>query len=218
MDGTTVLLKRVCELLDREPETVAELKVWCQQVLCVLLKLGNDAYVGALRAVGRKAHGLASLFGATEAAKSLQAPEGGSIAKLVDCWELNYRLTCLIEWCDAKATPHMETSRSRPETSTATPPSPQLGSDHTAGSKRKGKQINERMLAKLQSDPHSCLGWSVRKWAQHLECSISSVQESPAWTTIIDARKLSEAQSVTRRKDGTPADRRKLGKKRSESA
>jgi hypothetical protein len=73
---------------------------------------------------------------------------------------------------------------------------------------RKGKGINEKMLAKLQAD-QECLGWSVRDWAEHLGCSISTVQGTKAWITIKKARALQAAERVTRQKKASQRPRRR---------
>jgi hypothetical protein len=66
-------------------------------------------------------------------------------------------------------------------------------------SDRKGKQINEKMLAKLTNE-RDCLAWSIRDWATHLGCSISTVQGTKAWQCVKEARAMSEADKATRQK------------------
>jgi hypothetical protein len=63
---------------------------------------------------------------------------------------------------------------------------------------RKGKQINERMLAELQRNPDS-LSWSARKWADVLECSPGTIGETPTWRKVISAaRAIERAERETR--------------------
>jgi hypothetical protein len=63
----------------------------------------------------------------------------------------------------------------------------------------KGKRISERMVKGFQDNPDR-IGWGVRQWAVFLECSISTVQESNAWQTILTARALEAADAVSKRK------------------
>src|SRR5262249_55392308 len=44
--------------------------------------------------------------------------------------------------------------------------------------------INDRMLQTLQRDRDS-LGWSQRKWAEHLHCSTGAIAKAPAWQHIL---------------------------------
>jgi hypothetical protein len=79
----------------------------------------------------------------------------------------------------------------------------------------KGKDINGRMMKKLQEDKVNCFSWTVREWANHLQCSVSTVQGTKTWEIILNARKLSEAERVTRRKKSKSTDGRRFGKRRS---
>jgi hypothetical protein len=89
--------------------------------------------------------------------------------------------------------------------------------DDPAKRASKGKRINERMMKMLQEDA-TRLGWGVRDWAGRLKCSLSTVQETQAWQTILNTRKMAEAENLTRRKKYPGADRRRFGKRRSEDA
>lgn len=63
---------------------------------------------------------------------------------------------------------------------------------------RKGKRINERMLATLQTKPES-VSWSADTWAEHLQCAKSTVVQSNAWkVTIRAARALERADREMR--------------------
>jgi hypothetical protein len=75
----------------------------------------------------------------------------------------------------------------------------EAGANATTGQNRKGKCINEQMLKKLEEDPGR-IGWGVRDWAEHLGCSVSTVQGTKAWENILTSRALREAEKVTRRK------------------
>jgi hypothetical protein len=79
-----------------------------------------------------------------------------------------------------------------------------------AGATR-GKNINGRMLEMLQEDA-SRVGWPARKWADQLDCSVSTVQGTTAWKNILNTRKLEAVEAVNRRGDGRRSDRRRLGK------
>lgn len=61
--------------------------------------------------------------------------------------------------------------------------------------KVKGRGINERMLAMIQSDPQS-LYWSARKWAEALDCSESTIAGTPTWKKTCKAAK--ERQRIER--------------------
>jgi hypothetical protein len=77
----------------------------------------------------------------------------------------------------------------------------------------KGKNINGRMLETLQKDA-SCVDWSARKWADHLGCSVSTVQGTTAWKNILTTRLLQKTDAINRRGDGRRIDRRRFGKKK----
>jgi hypothetical protein len=88
------------------------------------------------------------------------------------------------------------------------------GDTNTEVRDRKGKQINERMLKKLQEDKENCLYLSVKDWADHLGCSKSTVHGTNTWEMILTARGLGEAEKCMRRKEHKP-DRRRFMKNRS---
>jgi hypothetical protein len=84
------------------------------------------------------------------------------------------------------------------ETGRANGPAVLSGEANKTVKSTKGKRINERMLSRLQSNPDA-LNWSAQTWAEALECSKSSVQETPAWkTTIRNARALQRADREAR--------------------
>lgn len=43
--------------------------------------------------------------------------------------------------------------------------------------------VNARMLDTMSKNPES-RGWSIRQWAEHLRCVISTVQKTPAWKSL----------------------------------
>lgn len=49
------------------------------------------------------------------------------------------------------------------------------------------RDVNGRMLAALQADPHR-IEWSANTWAKWLKCADSSVKEAKAWGSIIRMR------------------------------
>jgi hypothetical protein len=70
----------------------------------------------------------------------------------------------------------------------ATAPAPAGPAADTGDQSRKGKRINERMLSMLQRKPES-LYWSARQWADTLDCSTSTIGETPTWKRTIRAAK-----------------------------
>jgi hypothetical protein len=62
----------------------------------------------------------------------------------------------------------------------------------------KGKRINERILATVQQNPDS-VGWTIREWATHLGCSISTIQATRAWEMVKKSRALDAADSGVNR-------------------
>jgi hypothetical protein len=78
--------------------------------------------------------------------------------------------------------------------------------------KGKGKGINEKITRGLEKDADS-YGWSAKKWADLLGCSVGTIFGCPAWKTIMTARALREAERMTRQGTYEPGDRRTLGRK-----
>jgi hypothetical protein len=69
------------------------------------------------------------------------------------------------------------------------------GGDVKRGRKRgRGRNINGLMLDVLQRGKNEARGWTVRQWAKHLDCSVSSIQETPTWKDLSAARKLAKAE------------------------
>jgi hypothetical protein len=92
------------------------------------------------------------------------------------------------------------------EVRTPTPPEP-------AKQRYKGKRINERMLEMLQDDS-SRVNWTARQWADHLGCSVSTVQGTRTWENILTTRKLQAVDATNREEAGRRTDRRRFGKKK----
>jgi hypothetical protein len=67
----------------------------------------------------------------------------------------------------------------------------QANAPATPNQARKGKMINERMLARLQKEPESML-WSARQWADALGCSKSTIAETTTWKNTLQAIKAKE--------------------------
>jgi hypothetical protein len=101
-------MQRVKQLLDHEPETIRELRYWCQRAVDVLTGFQPDDLVWYQMAVWRKAHRLAARFGATEASRLLTPPLVNNcfqaMATLLAEGPLQFvsRLAELIAWCDTR--------------------------------------------------------------------------------------------------------------------
>jgi hypothetical protein len=100
--------------------------------------------------------------------------------------------------CAAELRDTLEFLRRAMAPAPGTPPAGESG----AKGKRPGskhKWIDEKMMKKLLADPES-VGWSARAWAEHLECSPSTIHETTAWKSVMCARALRKAEAVTRQK------------------
>jgi hypothetical protein len=73
--------------------------------------------------------------------------------------------------------------------------------------KTRGRNINGAMLDTLQNGPQDARGWTVRKWAAELNCSVSTIQETKTWKELSATRKLAKAERAlakNRRSKGRP--------------
>jgi hypothetical protein len=95
---------------------------------------------------------------------------------------------------------------------TNTVPSTPAGGQQTEGAKPKpdgcrkrgrGKNIDAQMLKTL-ADNREAIGWSVRKWAEYLECHFSTVAETRTWKEHLakyrDAQRIARAERSLRRR------------------
>jgi hypothetical protein len=64
---------------------------------------------------------------------------------------------------------------------------------------RRGATVNQRMLDIMTRDPDS-VRWTLGKWAERLECTRQAVNDTPAWKRIMIARKMTQAEKVSRAK------------------
>jgi hypothetical protein len=102
-----------------------------------------------------------------------------------------------------------------PEASDQAPPETRQQTDNAEKAENtKGKNVNGQMLVMLQKDA-SCVNWSARKWADRLDCSVSTVQGTTAWKNILTTRGLQAADAINRGGEGRRTDRRRFGKKKS---
>jgi hypothetical protein len=91
-----------------------------------------------------------------------------------------------------------------PATATGTQPA-EGGKPKPAGRRNRGrgKNIDARML-KAISENREAIGWSVRQWAEHLECQISTVAETRTWKEHLakyrDAQRVDRAERSLRRR------------------
>jgi hypothetical protein len=71
-----------------------------------------------------------------------------------------------------------------------------------------GKNVNARMLDKLQRDPEA-EGWTAKQWATCLVCSESTVKETLTWRMLCDRRATAKAERAMDRSRNRRPSRRK---------
>jgi hypothetical protein len=82
----------------------------------------------------------------------------------------------------------------RPSEGDSAPSTVTPSSDSAKASRpNRGKQVNARMLEKMQKDP-SCHGWTCTEWAKFLKCSKPSVTDSPTWKMLESIREKQKAE------------------------
>ena len=80
-----------------------------------------------------------------------------------------------------------------------------------AKNKYGSKNVNGRMLDKIQKDPLS-RGWTSAQWASHLKCSAAAVVKTETWEklrTLRDKQKAEKALRADRRRRAKGSDQRK---------
>jgi hypothetical protein len=70
-----------------------------------------------------------------------------------------------------------------------------LNRKRASGNGMRGKNVNSRMLVKIQSDVNT-IEWFARKWADFLNCSASAVSQSKAWETVMRFREDKRSRAL----------------------
>jgi hypothetical protein len=56
---------------------------------------------------------------------------------------------------------------------------------HAVDKANRRPNVNTRMIDTLSKEPES-KDWSIRQWAERLECRVSTVHDTPTWTRLMD--------------------------------
>lgn len=84
-----------------------------------------------------------------------------------------------------------------PSHQTSEGPSAQSGKSHTAKKERPHSTLDQRMKLLLSKNSEA-IGWTVRRFAQELKCSVGGVHSTDTWKIL---RSAHESGRIERRKD-----------------